>query len=219
MIRRLTESGLSPYEVAYSQVLPTACVMIPNQAQAFTQILDYYLGAGIAHLPAIQTLAEVDTPDTDDKLLHYVMEGIRLNSTSGSYRRSTVSTTVEDNGKYLEIKPGDKVFISFASAARDPSAFPDPNKVKTNRPISSYIHYGIGQHTCLGKEASMVALTAMLRTVAKLRGLRRAPGPQGQLKKVPHPGGYDVYMRVSDSLFRTIEEFRVDIERLSRPHP
>jgi linoleate 10R-lipoxygenase len=41
----------------------------------------------------------------------------------------------------------------------------------------------------------MVALTAMLRTVAKLKGLRRAPGPQGQLKKVPRPGGFYVYMR------------------------
>jgi linoleate 10R-lipoxygenase len=41
----------------------------------------------------------------------------------------------------------------------------------------------------------MVALTAMLRTVAKLEGLRRAPGPQGQLKKVPRPGGFYVYMR------------------------
>jgi linoleate 10R-lipoxygenase len=28
MIRRLTESGLSPYEIAFSQILPTACAMM-----------------------------------------------------------------------------------------------------------------------------------------------------------------------------------------------
>lgn len=118
-----------------------------------------------------------------------------LSTTFGSYRRSTISTTVEDDGKEIHIKPGDKVFVSFVSAARDPSVFPDPEQVKADRPIESYIHYGIGPHTCLGKEANMVALTAMLRTVAKLKNLRRAPGPQGQLKKIPRDGGFYIYMR------------------------
>jgi linoleate 10R-lipoxygenase len=121
--------------------------------------------------------AEVDTPETDDKLLHYTMEEIRLNGTFDSYRRSTVSTTIDNNNKKIDIKPGEKVFVSFVSAARDLSVCPDPEEVKTDRPRSSYIHYGIGEHTCLGKEASMVALTAMLRTVAQLKNLRRAPGP------------------------------------------
>lgn len=120
------------------------------------------------------------------------MEGIRLNGTFGSYRRSEVhhSFTKEPNGKTVDVKPGDKVFCSFVSAARDPTVFPDPDQVRLDRPIDSYIHYGIGDHTCLGKQASMVALTAMLRTVGRLEGLRRAPGPQGQLKKVARPGGF-----------------------------
>lgn len=123
------------------------------------------------------------------------MEGIRLNGTFGSYRRSTVSTTVDDGGRKVDIKPDDKVFVSFVSAARDEKIFPNPNEVRIDRPIESYIHYGVGAHTCLGKEASMVALTAMLRTVGKLENLRRAPGPQGELKKIPRPGGFYVYMR------------------------
>lgn len=61
--------------------------------------------------------------------------------------------------------------------------------------MDSYIQYGLGPHTCLGKEASKVALTAMLRVVGRLENLRRAPGPQGQLKKVPRAGGFYVYMR------------------------
>lgn len=61
--------------------------------------------------------------------------------------------------------------------------------------MDSYIQYGLGAHTCLGKEASKVALTAMLRVVGRLDNLRRAPGPQGQLKKVPRAGGFYVYMK------------------------
>ena len=58
----------------------------------FTQIMDYYLGVGRKHLPEINRLAKIDNAETDEKLLHYAMEGIRLNGTFGSYRRSTIST-------------------------------------------------------------------------------------------------------------------------------
>ncbi|KAL2004333.1 hypothetical protein VTN02DRAFT_3127 [Thermoascus thermophilus] len=196
MIRRLLESGLGPSEVTWSQILPTAIAMVPNQALVFTQILDFYLSdEGKVHLPEINRLAKEDTPESDEKLLHYVMEGIRLNGTFGSYRVSQVNLTVDDDGREVTIKEGDNVFVSFVSAARDPRIYPNPNEVRLDRPIESYINYGIGPHTCLGKDASQVALTAMLRTVGRLDNLRRAPGPQGQLKKIPRPGGFYIYMR------------------------
>ena len=65
------------------------------------------------HLPEIRNLALANTPEADEKLLHYCMEGIRLNGTFGSYRRSTVSTTIDDGGRSVPIKPGDNVFCSF----------------------------------------------------------------------------------------------------------
>jgi len=33
MVKRLLDSGLSTEDVAWSQMLPTACAMVPNQAQ------------------------------------------------------------------------------------------------------------------------------------------------------------------------------------------
>ena len=80
-------------------------------------------------------------------------------------------------------------------ANREEEFFPNPNEVDITRPLDVYIHYGLGPHACLGRDASRVALTAMLKTVGKLDNLRRAPGPQGQLKKIPRPGGFHVYMR------------------------
>jgi linoleate 10R-lipoxygenase len=67
--------------------------------------------------------------------------------------------------------------------------------VRLDRPMENYIHYGVGPHACLGGDASRVALTAMLKTVGRLDHLRRAPGPSGQLKKIPRPGGFYIYMR------------------------
>lgn len=50
------------------------------------------------------------------------MEGIRLNGTFGSYRESATHLTVDDDGRQVNIKPGDKVFVSFVS----PWCYPRP---------------------------------------------------------------------------------------------
>ncbi|OJD35163.1 fatty acid oxygenase [Diplodia corticola] len=200
MVRRLLDSGLSAEEVAYSQVFPTATAMVPNQSQVFTQIMDFYLSPrGTPHLPEIRRLAWLDTPASDETLMHYAMEAIRLNGTFGSYREAASETTIidgrDDNARHISVKAGDKVFVSFVGAAKDPVVFPHPEEVRLDRPLESYIHYGEGPHACLGRDASRVALTAMLKTVGKLEGLRRAPGPKGELKKIPREGGFYVYMR------------------------
>lgn len=37
MVRRLTETGMSPYEIAFSQIMPTAIAMVPNQSQVVSR--------------------------------------------------------------------------------------------------------------------------------------------------------------------------------------
>lgn len=65
------------------------------------------------HLPAINKWAKTEGAEADHRLLHYAMEGIRLNGTFASYRKSTVSTTINDNGRHVKVKPGDHVLCSF----------------------------------------------------------------------------------------------------------
>ncbi|THC88806.1 hypothetical protein EYZ11_011744 [Aspergillus tanneri] len=202
MVRRLLETGLGPSEITWSQILPTAVAMVPNQAQVFTQIMDYYLSDdGRKHLPSINRFAKEDSPESDDKLLRYCMEAIRINGIFGSYRESTTQVTLEEQGRQININPGDKIFVSFVDANRDPHVFPDPNEVHLDRPMESYIHYGVGPHTCLGQNASKVALTAMLRVVGSLENLRRAPGPQGELKKIPRPFHFYSYMMEDETSY------------------
>jgi hypothetical protein len=69
-IQRLLQSGLSTKEVVWGQLLPTASSMVANQSQLFSQVLDYYLTEGIEHLPNMQELAEHETDETEDLLLH-----------------------------------------------------------------------------------------------------------------------------------------------------
>lgn len=82
-----------------------------------------------------------------------------------------------------------RFFLSYqAEANRDPNAFPEPDTVNPRRPQDKYIHFASGTHAFLGKEVTHAALTEMFRAVFKRKGLKRVPGPQGELKKVD--GGY-----------------------------
>ena len=212
MIRRLLENGSSVSEVTWSLILPTAGAIVGNQAEIvcrlvscirylakfvqFTQVIDYYLSEeGKIHLAEINRIAKMDSAEADDRLLHYAMEGIRLNGISGAYRRSASETTVDDGGRSVRIKPGDKVFVNFIHASREAEFFPEPTTVRIDRPLKSYLHYGAGLDVFLGGEVGRVALTTMLKVVGRLDNLRRAPGPAGQLKKIPGPGGSHVYLR------------------------
>ena len=165
-------------------------------------MIDYYLSdEGKMHLPEINNWAKIEGAEADNKLLHYAMEGLRLNGSFGSYRQSTVSKTMDDGGRPVKVKPSDKVFCNFVGANRESQFFPEPDTVRIDRPLDTYIHYGFEPDAYLGQEASRTALTAMLRVVGRLDNLRRARGPQGQLKKVPRPGGSHVYMRADHGAY------------------
>ena len=80
-----------------------------------------------------------------------------------------------------------------AAANISPEIFPEPKKVKIDRPDSQYIHFGWGTHSCFGAPFATIGLTSMLRCFAVLPNLRRAPGLEGQLKYVVM-GLFRVYM-------------------------
>jgi linoleate 8R-lipoxygenase / 9,12-octadecadienoate 8-hydroperoxide 8R-isomerase len=202
MIQRCLEGGLDTKTTVYQQILPTAGGMVANQGQIFAQCLDYYLSPeGKEHLPEIKRLAELDTPEADEILLHYLMEGSRMKASVGLYRDVTKAATIDDNGTKVNLEPGQRIMVDLVTASMDPKAFPNPDKVVLDRDLDTYIHYGFGPHKCLGYELSMLGLTTMLKTIGKLNNLRRAPGPQGDSGKILLPGGYSMYTMIDQSSY------------------
>ena len=200
MIQRLLDGGNSPEDVAWSYILPAAGASNANQGQVFAQVLDFYLRPENAeHLAEIQRLARLDTPEADELIKRYALEGTRLAGTFGLYRKvncgETETITLQDGQRTVNLQNGDRVFVSFISASRDESVFPNPLVVDLNRPMETYIQYGTGPHKCLGTNINMVSLPTMLKFFGRLRGLRRAPGIAGELKAVEKPGGFKVYLR------------------------
>ena len=86
-------------------------------------------------------------------------------------------------------------------AGRDPVAFPDPDKVRLDRDMDLYTHFGFGPHQCLGVKMCPIALSTMLKVIGRLDNVRRAPGPQGHLKKLVGLGGIAMYMDANHASF------------------
>lgn len=145
------------------------------------------------------------------------MEGARLRATVGVYRDYQPTNTpatpavLSDGADTVTVPAGRRVFVDIILASLDPTAFPDPLEVRLDRPLDSYLHYGWGPHQCAGRDVTMVAMTAMFKTVFGLRGLRRAVGSapgggwygesQGEMKRIPGPGGVGVYMTPDQSSY------------------
>lgn len=202
MIQRLLDSGLPPKEIVWTHILPSASSMVANQAQLFVQCLDFYLEKdNAAHLAEIQRLSKEDTPESNDLLLRYFMEGARIRSSVALPREVAKPTVIEDNGEKVTLKTGQNIYCNLVAASHDANAFPDPEEVRLDRDMNEYVHFGYGPHKCLGLDVCQVALPTMLRVVGQLENLRRTPGPQGQLKKIPALGGITMYMDSEQSSF------------------
>src|SRR5258706_1087580 len=122
------------------------------------------------------------------------MEGARLRGTVGLFRDAAVEMTIQDGDKTIQIPKGHRLLANLVMGSVDPLAFPNPLEVNPKRDMKSYLHYGWGPHTCAGIDASKVAMQTMFKAIMKLDGLRRAPGTQGLLKKIPALYGYTFYL-------------------------
>jgi len=187
MIQRLLASGMDAKTLVWGHILGTAGGMVANQGQLFGQTIEYFLTEGIEQLPRIKELANEDTDESFEKLMHYFLEGSRLYGETGVYRDVAKPTELQDFDHTIKVNEGDRLFIDLRTASRDPAAFPNPDSFDPTRPIDSYIHLGSGPHQCLGLPMVRVSLTTMLKEVAKLEGLRPALGPQGKVHKVAKP--------------------------------
>src|SRR5205823_1889054 len=120
------------------------------------------------------------------ELLGYVFEGMRhAGVVPGLPRVATKDMTFQDGARGpVEIKANQFVLIATSSAAMDPAAFPNPEKIDPHRPMSSYTLLGHGMHYCFGARLIGPALVATLKEVFRLKNLRRAEGRLGRFSVV-----------------------------------
>ncbi|KAG8162580.1 hypothetical protein KVR01_008345 [Diaporthe batatas] len=177
MIKGWGKGGMGASDVALGHIIPTASHIVAVQGALFAQAVDFYLspeGRGKEHLPKIQALArEPPSGENDRLLLGYVMEGVRLSRRPPSSSSSSSSSTTSSPG------------------GEDSLGSPD---VTPTRAPGEHGDYGLGSNPHLPRGVHTAALTELFRALFSRRNVRRAPGPQGELKRVAMADGSWAYM-------------------------
>jgi cytochrome P450 len=72
-----------------------------------------------------------------------------------------------------EIKKGERVWMFFAAANRDPNEFERPNEIDIDRERNRHLSFGLGTHRCVGSNVARlnlrVALEELLRRLSEFR--------------------------------------------------
>jgi cytochrome P450 len=95
----------------------------------------------------------------------------------------TFSDDVEFEG--TQFREGERLWISWAMANRDPSVFEDPNKIIMDRKGNRHFSFGLGVHRCVGSNVARTVFKSMLtavldrmpdyETIGVIQGMRHLP--------------------------------------------
>lgn len=115
--------------------------------------------------------------DFDGRIDNAIDEVLRYTSTTTNFRRT--ATADAEVGGY-PVKKGDKIYMSYAAANRDPAVFEDPHKFDILRANAKrHLAFGAGPHICIGARLAKMQLRALIReVVTKLPGLRLDGEPE-----------------------------------------
>ena len=137
----------------------------------------------------------------------------------------TVTTDYELSGKHLE--EGDRLWLSWSMANRDPSVFPDPDELKIDRKHNRHTSFGLGLHRCIGSNVARTVYKSMLTGVLeRVPDFRCDPAGAvhydtvGVINGMKHlPATFTPGRRVGAGLEDTIAHWQkvVDDQRLAEP--
>jgi cytochrome P450 len=75
----------------------------------------------------------------------------------------TIATDLELAGAHF--KEGERLWLSWAMANRDPVVFPDPHRLDLGRKNNRHFSFGLGIHRCIGSNVARVVFKSMLTAV------------------------------------------------------
>ncbi|AEO59650.1 hypothetical protein MYCTH_2094824 [Thermothelomyces thermophilus ATCC 42464] len=181
LIKGLSKAGLNTHDITWGHVLTSSAAIAPYQAKLFAEAVDFYLSPrGAPYLEAVRSLAaQPASEQADSLLLGYALEAVRLSGSTKLHFEATAADSLPaEDGTQIQVQPGDRIAVT-SSAASD-------SEVDPSRPRESYVHLaGLPNSSFLGtREIGYAALTAMFRALFRRPNLRRAPGPQGELRRV-----------------------------------
>ncbi len=65
----------------------------------------------------------------------------------------------------MQLKEGERLWLSWAMSNRDPKVFEDPNTIHLDRKGNRHSSFGLGIHRCIGSNVARTAFKTMLGAV------------------------------------------------------
>lgn len=116
----------------------------------------------------------------------------------GLPRVAAQDMTIKDGQRGpIRVKAGQTVLIATSRAAMDPVAYPRPELIDPNRPISSYTLLGHGLHYCFGARLVAPALVTTLKGSLQTQESAESPGQIGRIQHAAAPSRWREHEGVS----------------------
>jgi cytochrome P450 len=120
--------------------------------------------------------------DLTGRLPNTIEETLRFSPPVVQFRRTA---TRDFELREAQIKQGDKVYLSYASANRDEEVFADPDRFDVMRPNADrHLSFGAGPHYCLGGRLARLQLRAILEELFTARPQVHVNGPITTLRSI-----------------------------------
>ncbi|MCW1384904.1 cytochrome P450 [Novosphingobium sp. KCTC 2891] len=101
--------------------------------------------------------------DFDAHIDNAIDEVLRYTSTTTNFTRTALADT-EIGGH--PVRKGDKIYMSYAAANRDPAMFQDPHRFDITRENAKrHLAFGAGPHICVGARLAKMQLRALLAQI------------------------------------------------------
>ncbi|HEU4360537.1 MAG TPA: cytochrome P450 [Mycobacterium sp.] len=137
----------------------------------------------------------------------------------------TFSEDVEVAG--VQVKEGERLWLSWAMANRDPSVFDEPNRLIMDRKANRHFSFGLGVHRCIGSHVARAVYKSMIIAVLdRMPDYRCEPAGTvhydtiGVIQGMRHlPASFTPGPRIGPGLDETLEKLQriCDEQECARP--
>ena len=170
-------SMMMPKSVEFDEERILANVMglliggIEATSQAAVQIINQFFNRP----DILESATQAAMANENEKFFKYCWEALRFDPISpGLFRECKQDYTIAKGTlRRKTFKAGTFMFIATRSAMQDGRQVSKPRKFMLDRPAYHYMHFGYGEHTCLGNEISWVQVPEIVKAVIQLPKVRR----------------------------------------------
>ena len=184
VVSRLVDLSREPAAgLSAERVLSNVCGLLVGAIETMAQAIVQSLEQLLTHPDWRDAALAADRAGDEAAFDAHVFEALRFNPiTTMQFRFAEQERVLGAGTDYATTIPAGTVLaVGTGSAMFDPGLMPDPDRFDAQRPPSSYLHFGLGHHECLGRHVSRVAIPEAVRQLLLLPGICAASDETGRI--------------------------------------